>query len=166
MVFNKTPVIIQRLSPSFFGKKRVIFQKTHVFQLSIFASSFFRFFSFFMFLGVVLEETLVSSNRWALGLVTAAQPCDRQGQGGPIPCMFSLFLALLTFSICSIVFRPAYNHPWSKMASKSYRLLADGCQSAPECEQTLEGRHDETTKTSKTTKEETTKRRRPSVKIA
>jgi hypothetical protein len=52
----------------------------------------------------VLQKTLVSSYRWALGLVTAAQPCDRQGQRGPIPCMFSLFLAFLIFSICSVLF--------------------------------------------------------------
>ena len=46
LLFNKTPVIAQRLSPPFFCKKRVISQKTHIFQLFIFASSFFRFFCF------------------------------------------------------------------------------------------------------------------------
>jgi len=64
------------------------------------------------------------------------------------------------------------------MASKSYRLLADGCQSAAECQQTIQGRHDERrndkttneqntkiTKNNETTNEETIKRFRPSVNI-
>jgi hypothetical protein len=55
LVFNKTPIIAQPLSPPFFGKNRVIFQKTHIFQLFIFASSFFRFFCFFMLFGMCFK---------------------------------------------------------------------------------------------------------------
>ena len=39
------------------GTKRVIFQKTHIFPLFIFASSFLGFFSFFMLFGLCFKNT-------------------------------------------------------------------------------------------------------------
>jgi hypothetical protein len=95
------------VEPSIFLQKTCHISKTTYFSTFHFCVVIFSDFLFFHTIFGVLQKTLVSTYRWALGLVTAAQPCDRQGQRGPIPCMFFLFLAFLTFSICSIVFRPA-----------------------------------------------------------
>ena len=89
LVFNKTPVIIQRLSPSFFCKKRVTFQKTRVFQLSIFASSFYSVFVLFsyMFWGV-LEKHMFHASVGPLGLSLRPNLATARAREGQSPRCF------------------------------------------------------------------------------
>ena len=74
-------------------KKRDIFQKTYIFHFSFLRRLFGDFSVFSCYLGCA-SKTHVSCSRWALGLVTAAKPCDHQGQGGHVfhvPSQISLF---------------------------------------------------------------------------
>ena len=96
-VFNKTPVIAQRLSPPFFCKKRVISQKTHIFQLFIFASSFFRFFCFFMFLGVCFKKHMFHASVGPLGLSLRPNLATARAREGQFPACFPCFLLFSLF---------------------------------------------------------------------
>ena len=123
LVFNKTPVIAQRLSPPFFCKKRVIFQKTHIFQLFIFASSFFRFFCFFMFFGMCFKKHLFHPTVGPLGLSLRPNLATARASEGQspacFPCFwrFSLFQFVRLFSVLpSIPLGPKW-HPKATVCS-------------------------------------------------
>jgi hypothetical protein len=91
MVFNKTTVIIDPLRPSLFVKKTSHISKPTFFQLSIFASSFFCFFSYFMFFGVYFKKHMFHASIGPLGLSlrpNLASASAREGQSLLCFCMF------------------------------------------------------------------------------
>ena len=92
--FNKTPVIVQPLSLPFFCRNLSIFQqkKNTSFPTFHLCVVIFWVFLLFHYIWDVFQKAHVSYSRWALALVTAAQPCDHQAQGRPIPSMLSMSL--------------------------------------------------------------------------
>ena len=99
LVFNKTPVITQRLSPPIFGKKLVTFQKTHISQLSIFASSFLCFFLFFMFFGVCFKKHLFHPTVGPLGLSLRPNLATARASEGQFPACFPCFWLFSLFDL-------------------------------------------------------------------
>ena len=150
MVFNKTPVIIQRLSPSFLSKKRVTFQKTHVFQLSIFASSFWVLFCGFHGFGGVLQKHLFHQSVGPLGLSlrpNLATARAREGQSPPcFPCSWTARAFLTLYMVLKDL-----GHILGAFFQIVRRLLV------PSIGKTTTQRHNER-RNDKTTKQRTTKR--------
>ena len=74
--------------------QNVSYFKKHIFfHFSFLRRHFWDFSVFSCYLGC-FSKTHVSCSRWALVLVTAAKPCDHQGQGGHVfhvPSQISLF---------------------------------------------------------------------------
>ena len=110
---------MQPLSPPFFRKKRVIFQKTHIFELFIFASSFFRFFCFSMLFPMYFKKHMFHAAVGPLGLSlwpNLAITRAREGQSlRCFPCSFSNFswyktchisknTYFSTFHFCVVIF--------------------------------------------------------------
>ena len=157
MDFNNTPVIVQPLSPPFFGKKRVTFQKTHIFQLSIFASSFWRFFCIFYVFGGVLQKHLFHASVGPLGLSlrpNLATARAREGQSPAcFPCfwLFSLFRFVRWFSVLPSI---PLGQKWHPKATVCSPMAASRPQNANKRYK------DDTTndETTKTTTQRTTKR--------
>ena len=151
MVFNNTPVIVQRLSPPFFGKKRVTFQKTHIFQLSIFASSFLSFFSFFVFFGVCFKKHMFHASVGPLGLSlrpNLATARAREGQSPAcFPCfwLFSLFRFVRLFSVLPSI---PLGQKWHPKATVCSPMAASRPQNANKRYKD-DTTNDETTKTTK-----------------
>ena len=154
MVFNKTTVIVQRLSPPFLCKKRVTFPKPHIFQLSIFASSFLWSFWFFMFFGVCFKKHLFHPTVGPLGLSLRPNLATARASEGQFPAcfpcfwLFSLFRFVRLFSVLpSIPLGPKW-HPKATVCSP---MAASRPQNANK-------RYKDDTTSDETTK--TTKRRR------
>jgi hypothetical protein len=149
--FNKTPIIAQPLSPPFFGKKRVIFQKTHSFQLFIFASSFFRFFCFFMLFLVCFKKHLFHPTVGPLGLSLRPNLATARASEGQspacFPCFwrFSLFQFVRLFSVLpSIPLGPKW-HPKATVCSPMAASRPQNANKRYKDDTT----NDETTKTTK-----------------
>jgi len=157
LVFNKTPVIAQPLSPPFFCKKRVTFQKTHIFQLFIFASSFFRFFCFFMFLGVCFKKHMFHASVGPLGLSLRPNLATARAREGQFPACFPCFLLFSLFRFVrwfSVVPSIPLGPKWHPKATVCSPMAASRPQNANKRYK------DDTTndETTKTTTQRTTKR--------
>ena len=83
-----------------------------------------------------LRKTNVLCIRWALGLVTAAKPCNHQGQGEQIPLMISMFFARES---CSH-FLDGFCQTWDTFLVHSFRLFVDLW-----CNASVKRQHDDTT---------------------
>ena len=159
MFFNKTTVIIQPLSPPFFVKTCHISKNTYLSSFHFCVVVFWVFLCFHVF-GGVLQKHLFYASVGPLGLSLQPNIATARAREGQSPAcfrcfwLFSLFRFVRLFSVLPCI---PLGQKWH---AKSYHLLADGCQSAPECEQTIQGRHDErrNDKNNETTKEETTQR--------
>ena len=136
MVFNKTTVIIDPLRPSLFVKKLLTFQKPHFSNFPFLRRRFFVFSVISCFSGCTSKNTcsMHPLGPWVCHCgSTLRAPVPGRANPSYVFACFWTAIVFLNFSICLIVFRHAWHPSSSEMASKSYRLLADGCHSAPGC---------------------------------